>query len=70
LLPLRPITARTFVTRTHLCATIASIAAFFLRCASTRTLAAVLAARARIAAFCTTIASTGPFLIADKPQGR
>ena len=52
LLPLRPVTARTFATRAHLSATIALIlryawiAAFFLRCASTRTLTAVLAASA------------------------
>jgi hypothetical protein len=56
----RPLTARTFVARAHLGASIA----FVLRCAGSGALpTADLAASARIATFSTTIGSARPFLI-------
>jgi hypothetical protein len=56
----RPLTARTFVARAHLGASIA----FVLLCARSGALpAAVLAASARIATLSTTVASARPFLI-------
>jgi hypothetical protein len=56
----RPLSARTFVARAHLGASIA----FVLRCAGSGALpAAVLAASARIATFSATTASARTFLI-------
>jgi hypothetical protein len=60
LLRLRPLTARTFVARAHLGASIG----FVLRCARSGALpAAVLATSTRIATLSTTIASARSFLI-------